>query len=361
ATAIFTFGLGLIIMKSLALKGQHVKIPILYHPLYPYLSVSLLLFGLVFIQITQSAVLRLILFFYLGILLIIMVLVEPLKKGYNAFFTNRTARNLKPLTFLQIFQTLWTYFVLAFGSILLGILGLLFYGMVFLNIEKRKSIFHFCLMVYCKFYIWIIPVRITMLNPMLEDFKKPAVIISNHQSLIDMPILIRMYYKFIILTNDWVYNSPIFGHISKLADFYPVTAGIDKIMDKLKSRIEAGYSIIILPEGTRSLTNEIQRFHRGAFYIAEKLRLDIIPILICGTGDILKKGEFWGGSNHIIQRIYKRISFDDPEFGSSYSKRPKLIRKYLTGEFEKLMKEYNSIRSLRKKQISGKEKLTGYR
>jgi len=349
-TAALTFGLGLILMRSLSASYQWIRILKSYHLVHPYLSVSMLLLGLILMHLIKSDLILWILFFILGILVILLVLVGPVSRAYRAFFTDRTVKGLDPLTFLKIVQTLWTYFVLVFGSMLLGILGLLFYGMIFLDLERRKSIFHFCLMAYCRFYIWIIPVRTTLINPLREDFKKPAVIISNHQSLIDMPILFRMYPKLIILTNEWVYNSPIFGHISKLADFYPVTSGIDRIMDKLKNRIEAGYSIIVLPEGTRSLTQEIQRFHRGAFYIAEKLQLDIIPILLCGTGNLLKKGEFWGEGNHVIQRIYRRIPFDDPEFGSSYSRRPKLVRKYLRKEFDELITTYRSIRALREKR-----------
>ena len=134
-------------------------------------------------------------------------------------------------------------------------------------------------MYYSRFFIWIIPIRLKYINEQGEQFGKPAVIISNHQSLIDTALLFRLCPKAIILTNDWVYNSPVFGHISKLADFYNVSAGIDRIFEKLRGRVEEGYSILVFPEGTRSLTQKIQRFHRGAFYIAEMLEMDIVPIL----------------------------------------------------------------------------------
>ena len=49
---------------------------------------------------------------------------------------------------------------------------------------------------------------------------------------------------------------------------------------------------MIFPEGTRSEDCHIQRFHRGAFYMAEQLNLDILPVFIKGFGDVLPKKSF---------------------------------------------------------------------
>ena len=246
---------------------------------------------------------------------------------------------MHPLTFLQIIQTLWTYFILVMGSALLGFFGVLVYALCFADIEWRKTMFHYMVMYYSRFFIWIIPIFPKFINEHDEKFRKPAVIISNHQSLIDTALLFRLYPKAIILTNDWVYNSLVFGHISKLADFYNVSAGIDQIFEKLKERVEEGYSILVFPEGTRSISQKIQRFHRGAFYIAEKMDLDIVPILFCGTGEFLKKGEFWGKGHEVCQKIFPRIKRGDKRFGEDYSKRAKQVRHYLTEEYEKLKEE----------------------
>jgi len=259
--------------------------------------------------------------------------------AYKLLFSKRIERGVKPLTFLQIIQTLWTYFILVLGSGLLGLFGLLVYALLFLDIERRKLIFHYMVMYYSRFFIWIIPMRAKLINETQEKFKKPAVLISNHQSLIDTTLMFRLCPKAIILTNDWVYNSPIFGHISKLADFYNVSAGIDRIFEKLRGRVEEGYSIIVFPEGTRSRFKKIQRFHRGAFYVAEKLEMDIVPILFCGTDEVLKKDEFWGKGYSIIQKIFPRIKITDSNFGETYSKRAKQVRQYLAKEYEQLKEE----------------------
>jgi len=73
------------------------------------------------------------------------------------------------------------------------------------------------------------------------------------------------------------------------AEFYPVAEGIDELMPKLQSLVERGYSIAIYPEGTRSKDCKIGRFHKGAFYVAEQLGLEIIPMYLYGPGRILPK------------------------------------------------------------------------
>lgn len=304
-----------------------------------YLSLVVLISGFLLLAISDSIVTD-----YFGFMLIVFAstyiyVICFQKVIYNNFFSKRISRGMGQLTFFNIIQTLWTYFILVGGSVILGTVGGLLFALIFIRLEKRKTIFHYIIMYYSRFFIWIIPIKPKKINEPAENFIKPSVIICSHKSLIDTAIMFSLYPKTIILTNDWVYNSPIFGLVSRYADFYTVSSGIDQIMEKLRERIEKGYSIIVFPEGTRSLTHKIQRFHRGAFYIAEELKLDIVPILIYGSGEFLKKGEFWGKRSRIVQKIFPRIGITDTTFGESYSRRAKLIRQYLSREYEKLMEE----------------------
>lgn len=121
------------------------------------------------------------------------------------------------------------------------------------------------------------------------DFNKPAVYICNHQSHLDLPCQLMLTPKMVILTKDWVWNNPLYGLIVREAEFYPVSAGIDRLMPKLRSLVERGYSIAVYPEGTRSADCRIGRFHKGAFYIAQQLGLDVVPMFLYGPGRILPK------------------------------------------------------------------------
>jgi len=69
-------------------------------------------------------------------------------------------------------------------------------------------------------------------------FDKPAVIICNHQSHIDLMCVMSLTPKLIILTNDWVWNSPFFGRMIKYADYYPVSNGIENAMEQRKTLLK---------------------------------------------------------------------------------------------------------------------------
>ena len=97
---------------------------------------------------------------------------------------------------------------------------------------------------------------------------------ANHNSFLDILAIGKLHPKIIFLVNDWVYNSPVFGKAVQLAGFYPVSNGLENGLDHLKEKVAQGYSLMAFPEGTRSKTHKINRFHKGAFYLAEYFNLD---------------------------------------------------------------------------------------
>ena len=61
------------------------------------------------------------------------------------------------------------------------------------------------------------------------------------------------------------------------------------MLPKLRSLVERGYSICVFPEGTRSRDCRIGRFHQGAFYLAQQLGLEVLPMYLYGPGKVLPK------------------------------------------------------------------------
>jgi uncharacterized protein len=194
-------------------------------------------------------------------------------------------------------------------------------------------------------------VKKTFINPLQEDFSKPAIIISNHQSVLDILMSIMLNPKIILLTNQWVWRSPVFGAVVRLADYYPVAEGVEDAADQLKKKVAQGYSIVIYPEGTRSVTGDIKRFHKGAFYIAEQLGLDILPIIIHGTADTLTKGDFLLKDGEITLRYLPRISPADTAWGTGNHERSKNITKYFREQYEKLRIERETPKYFRNRLI----------
>lgn len=208
----------------------------------------------------------------------------------------------------------------------------LLYTLVERSQEKRRLYMHRLLWNYARLVtLWhgIPGVRFSVSNPHGEDFEKPAIIICNHQSLLDLMTMLIHTPKLVCLTKDWVWNNPLYGNIIRGAEFYPVSEGLATLLPKLESLVERGYSIVVYPEGTRSQDCSITRFHQGAFHLAKQLDVDILPLVSYGTGKALpKKGKFlrkWP----IRIEIDKRLS---PEEMTAYGHTPRAqassLRKY---------------------------------
>src|SRR5690606_34705408 len=135
-------------------------------------------------------------------------------------------------------------------------------------------------------------VRKRVINQHLADSSKPAVYVANHSSFLDILCTTMLHPRLVLLTNKWVWRSPVFGAVVRMAEYYPVAEGADDSLAPLNGLVQRGYSIVVFPEGTRSMDGNIKRFHKGAFYIAEKLRLDIVPLLLHGIHYTMQKGDW---------------------------------------------------------------------
>ena len=245
-----------------------------------------------------------------------------------------------PVTAKIFIKTFITWGNIVLVAVLMVIIGGFINLLLPIKRKKKEYLFHLIFSYLCKAYIFVtFPITRKIINPNREDFSKPAIIISNHQSLIETPAFLRLHPKIIILTTSWVYKSPLFGPIARLASFYNVDNGIDSILDQLKEKVNDGYSILIFPEAHRSRDQKINRFHRGAFYLAEKLQIDILPMLVFGSGDFLAKGEFWGKPNVLYMRILKRIEWTDTSLGLNYSERTRAFRQFYIREYKRFKAE----------------------
>lgn len=168
------------------------------------------------------------------------------------------------------------------------------------------------------------------------SFAKPSVIICNHQSHIDLACQLIFTPNIIFLTNQWVWNNPLYGLLIRNAEFYPVAEGIDELMPRLKSLVDRGYSIAVYPEGTRSKDCRIGRFHQGAFHIADKLGLDITPMYLYGPGKILPKRTYHLQKGPIYLEIGDPISQQELKSMGDTKTQASQMRKHYICEYGKI-------------------------
>jgi SAM-dependent methyltransferase len=127
--------------------------------------------------------------------------------------------------------------------------------------------------------------------------------------------------------------------------------GYEELTDKLKVKVNEGFSILVFPEGSRSPDSSIKRFHKGAFLMAEKLGIDLIPVFIHGAADCMNKGENHLRGGSITVKIYPRIKAGDEMYGSDYHERTKSLLAFYRREYAIIRQELETPAYFRKKLI----------
>ncbi|TSA29708.1 MAG: methyltransferase domain-containing protein [Bacteroidetes bacterium] len=330
----FVFGLGvdysILMMRGLLNEYRTGTSDLKTYRVSIFLSSATTIFGVAALFVARHPALHSIaLISIVGVVAVVLVSYAYQEMLASWFLFKPKRKRQFPVTlFIAYFSVIVAWIPISSIALILVVYGVVISPLLPLSRKRKQEIFHRLFSRMSQIYIAMnFPRYHRVENPQVETFEKPAIIISNHQSLIETPALLRLSPNILILTTEWVYRHWIFGPVAKLAGFPPMAEGIDASLDSIKQRMDEGYSILIFPEGTRSKDGRIQRFHRGAFYIAEKLHVDILPILIFGSGNFLPKGNFWGRPSRLFMKILPRIKPDDQEFGATYSERTRLVRR----------------------------------
>lgn len=213
-----------------------------------------------------------------------------------------------PITLERLAFSLWSLLFFLFFTMLFFVPYALFHIFFLSKSKKCRAFFHRVLQEASRFVIYRVPgVKFRYLNEVNERFDRPAMIICNHQSHLDVMCLLMMSPKIVILTNDWVWNNPFYGAIIRAAEFYPISEGMDKNLSRLKILVQRGYSVVVFPEGTRTKHRGIMRFHQGAFAMAKALELDILPVMIHGLADVLPKRDFMLRRGRVTVEVHQRM------------------------------------------------------
>ena len=165
--------------------------------------------------------------------------------------------------------------------------------------------------------------RVQMPSVPPELFDRPSVIIANHQSHLDLIALLMLSPRIVVITNTWAWNLPFYRSILRFARFIPIDNLLTDDLSALEERIREGFSIVIFPEGTRTEDGRIGRFHKGAFYLAGKYGLPVLPVLLHGFNDVLPKQDLLLRPGRLTLRLLDPIP---PDQTASYQAMAKAYR-----------------------------------
>ena len=160
--------------------------------------------------------------------------------------------------------------------------------------DRRLIVLHQFTSFWAVLYLWIMPAwSVTAVGRRKIRPKATYMVVSNHQSQLDILIAFSLFFHFKWVSKAEVFKLPLIGWNMVLNEYIKIKRGdkesADRLMKKCEETIALGSSVFFFPEGTRSRDGRMRPFKAGAFVIAKKMKVPILPIVINGSKDALPK------------------------------------------------------------------------
>ena len=273
----------------------------------------------------------------MAVVIVMACLLPPVLMGWMT----RDGGGLRrvPVTLKRLLYTLSAVLVLVVVAMLVATPLTLLFRLLGGKSRRWRLRFHGIICWCCRQGLRLLPgVRHRVVNPYGETFDRPAVVVANHQSHLDLLCTLALTPKLVVLTNDWVWRNPIYGLVIRYADYLPVTEGYEALLPRLRQLVGEGYSVLVFPEGTRSTDGSVGRFHKGAFLLAQELRLDVLPVLVHGVQHVMPKKDWLlseGNTTAWVEQRIRHESFAD----SDLQLFTRQMRHYFTDRYAALRRE----------------------
>ncbi len=187
--------------------------------------------------------------------------------------------------------------------------------------DSDRRVVHFIISLNSFLIIHLIPLwKIDIQGKEKVDKKTTYIIISNHQSILDILVINSLCLRFKWVSKIENLKVPVLGWYLRMADYIIIDRGNadsrDLLYEKASEFIKRGISVMMFPEGTRSVDGTIHPFKRGAFKLAIDNNIAVLPVTIKGAGAILPKHESQLGSGYKIN-----LQILDPVMPSNFGTR----------------------------------------
>jgi 1-acyl-sn-glycerol-3-phosphate acyltransferase len=138
--------------------------------------------------------------------------------------------------------------------------------------------------------------RVRITGYRVSDPRRPYVVVSNHESLVDILLISHLPWEMKWLSKAELFRLPFLGWDMWLAGDIPVERGTARsavrALQRCRIALQRKVSVIIFPEGTRSPTGALLPFKDGAFRLAIEAGVPILPLVVAGTRTALAKRDW---------------------------------------------------------------------
>jgi 1-acyl-sn-glycerol-3-phosphate acyltransferase len=181
--------------------------------------------------------------------------------------------------------------------------------------DRRRALLHRFTCFWASLYTWLNPAWPVTIEDR-EQIRPDAtyVMVANHQSLLDILVLFRLFVHFKWVSKIELFKIPCIGWNMSLNRYVKLRRGdpesIAQMMRTCEERLAEGSSIMMFPEGTRSADGHLKPFKHGAFTLAQRARVPLLPLVVQGTANALpKRGFVLLGRHHIRVRVLPEIPY----------------------------------------------------
>jgi 1-acyl-sn-glycerol-3-phosphate acyltransferase len=149
-------------------------------------------------------------------------------------------------------------------------------------------------------------------DPPADILRRAYVVIANHQSVADPFLLSFLPWDMRWVSKAEIFRLPLVGQLMRLGGDIELQRGdrdsVLRMLDECRRTLDHGCPIMMFPEGTRSKDGELLPFKDGAFELAIRAGVPVLPVVLWGTASCMVKGSPWLGESRARARVLPPIS-----------------------------------------------------
>lgn len=182
--------------------------------------------------------------------------------------------------------------------------------------DRTRRMFHWIPRTHSKIVLRLFGIRLEVRGGENIQPGRPYVYVANHASLFDIPAsVVGIPDRIHIVYKRELHRIPFFGWGLKWgSDYIAIDRGrgteAAKSLEEAVEKIRGGKSVLLFAEGTRTKDGKLQPFKRGAFHLAVRAGVPVVPVTINGSYNILRKGTFTVNPGRITLVIDKPITVE---------------------------------------------------
>ena len=144
----------------------------------------------------------------------------------------------------------------------------------------------------------------------------PCIVVANHSSILDIVVFCSVKFKdAVFLSKGWPTRIPLMNKYLKAAGnvIFDENTSFEELCSLVQKAFNKNLKVIVFPEGTRSEDGTVKRFHKGAFLLAQKLGVPVLPVCVKGLDKTIKKNSVIVRSCDVKITVMNKIVIPDEE------------------------------------------------